>query len=393
MKIAAASLALLAFTLISTSALAWGEEEEAAGSLIKASKSNSQKEREAALDRLFKHRPVAPREVDELREAIKSGDRAVREAALHSLANFPQDASSFKEKYLGLLDDADEDIQIVGIRAAREMKLSQAAPKVRKVLESRPRFNFKGRDPGGATAAHLIFSREAAETLADLGDDSAIDEILSRDEIMAVPSVAGAVVSKYGHKALPKVLTVARSRSERRKGAIAVIENMRDPMAASDLLQLTHDGDKEIACSAAWAISGIGKGLPNKTEVEARLGELREDKGELCVEAAYVGLLSIDSNRYLPNLMAALVKPDPQMGLIQLRVVYWLMQHPMPQAVPFLEKMIQADEEANPNDSGFRQEVARAIFKITGRKVSYKGLEKDLERHRKGIGSDPYDGH
>ncbi len=357
--------------------------------IVQATKTGPQKDRWKALDLLGRRQPRTPNEIDELRTLCKGEDKNIREEALRALGAVAEETPGLRAKYLDLLDDTDEQIQIIGLQAARKLKTKEAVPKAGELLRKRPRFHFNGRNPGGATSADILFAREVGQTLVELGDNSALDEILSRDELMAVESVGGWLVAKYGHKALPKTLNVARSNSNRKSGAVAAISKMKDPESAPDLLELTQDQDTAIACAATRALAGMARKLPNKVSVEARLNMMLDNPDRSCRAGAYLGLLSIDSKKYLAPTLEALTKP--QMHVIRLEVLYWLIRNPMPEAIPYLEHMMHEDEKLNQNDSNYRREIARTIYKISGKRVPYKGLEQDLERQRQGIGPNPYE--
>ena len=320
---------------------------------------------------------------------LETNGKSQRDAVARLLGNpDPASKEALAPVYLRLLDDKDEVIKGAAARACAKLHAREAAPKILEILSKAPREKYSTTNPQWMTSEHMEFVNSAALALVDLGHEGALDEILSRDELMVNSSFGGPLVARYGAKALPKVLELARKKDQRRNGALAAIVALRDEAAASELIRLTNDDDREIARSAVHALAD----MPMKSAANIGLaGEVFKQKlsstDKFTRGYAYSGLIRIDPAGGLPTAMESLRK-DPA---VRLDILYALVRNPLKAAVPYLKDYIAEDEQWEPNDPTGRAAAAQAIFKATGERVPYKGVERELRLYEKGLRPDPYD--
>ncbi|HXT02444.1 MAG TPA: hypothetical protein VN915_17355 [Elusimicrobiota bacterium] len=319
----------------------------------------------------------------------KAQKKSVRDIAARSLGNpDPASKEALTPVYLRLLDDSDETIKGAAARACAKLHATEAAPKILEVLSKAPREKYSATNPQWMTPDHMEFVDSSAEALVELGHDAAIDEILSRDELMVNSSFSGPLVARYGAKALPKVLELARKKDQRRNGALSAIVALRDETAAPDLLRLTNDDDKEIARSAIHALADMPmKSVANIVQARELFKQKLSSADRFIRGYAYSGLIRVDPSGGLPTAMESLRK-DPA---VRLDILYALIRNPLKAVVPYLKDYIAEDEKWEPNDTTGRAVAAQAIFKATGERVPYKGVERELSLYEKGLRPDPYD--
>lgn len=347
-------------------------------------KSGDEAVKEKAVFELKASSPHTRNDVKLLEQAAMLRDKNIREAALEALANVSPESTELKSAYLELLDNKSEKIQVAAFKGCAALKNKEAAPKILDLLSDRSRFTFIKGYFGGMGADDIDYSQQAAIALVELDYFEAIDELLSRDEIMAISSFGGPLLAKFGARALPKALTVARTdRSLRKDGAHGVIACMQDEAAIPDLIALLKDPDSEIILSAVSALARMPTTSEiNKQFIEKALEEQLNNKNSYIRRKIYSGLLYHNPKKYLPLAMKAL-ETDP---FVRLSIFYALMQNPVPEAVPALKQFILKDEIENPNSTNQRAVAAQAIYKISGERVPYKGIEKDKQLY-----PDPYD--
>ncbi len=348
--------------------------------LQKVRNAKSEEEKNIQLDHLATFKPVTVADVDLLTKTVAHQEDRLGKAASRSLLNIEAGSNDL---ILRLFNSDSKKVHLLGFQISLKLMAKEVAPKILSLLAAQPRFRIKAMDFGGATTANLEYIQQAAEALAGLADQMAIDEILSRDEIMAIPSYGGPLIAKYGASALPKIIAVARrqdtSRSEGAKTAISVMD---DEAAIPLLTPLLQDNDPSIKRAAVNGLISIYKKTgADRNLVEKTLKRELDSKDAALRARAYEGLLELDSGKYLPMALEAL-KRD---GDVRPTVLYALMRLRIQEAVPALKEFIKDDEIANPHWTTDRKMAAQAIYKITGERVPYKGLEEDQRFYK-----DPY---
>jgi HEAT repeat protein len=369
--------------------------------------------------------PHNSRDADRLLEIIRSTSTAVgqtyRKVALSVLSEPDQKASAeLVSKYKSLLDDTDTDVQAAAILACGKLKLTDstskivsllnresetvqiaairtsenlnaagAAPRIFEILQHQPRHHFSANSADGATPTKMQLSWSAARTLTTFRYSDALDELLSRDEILGMGSFGGPLIAEFGAQAIPKVLPIARTAGSRQGGALSVIAHIKDASAIPELLALAADNDPGIQEASISALAEMPvKSDAEKNQIETLLIQQMHSTNPNIRGYVYRGLIRGNSDRYLDILMAA-ARSDTAAGL---DIFYGLMNHPNPRAIPYLKEFIAFDETKNPAVTLRRSVAARAIYKISGEKVPYKGVERDLADAKKGFRTDPYEG-
>lgn len=136
-------------------------------------------------------------------------------------------------------------------------------------------------DPRGGEALLEILEQRRGDllrvigALGDMGYERAIQPLIGyiavrRDgETYYGPNAAGAIVA-IGKAATPHVLAVARDQrnpARLRLTMLSVLERLRDPSSAADLVMLLDDPNKEIVAAAATALQPLAH-RPYGTNVE-----------------------------------------------------------------------------------------------------------------------------
>ena len=287
-----------------------------------------------------------------------------------------------EEVYIRLLDDRNLDIQAAAAAGCGKLKSAQAIPKVRVMLSAKIRHHFTKHNLGGASPADIRQTQTLARALADLGDYDSIDEILSREEVMSVSGFGGPIVAAFGARVLPKVVEIAHKNDARRGGALHAISFLNDPAAIPELVKLSRGSDPQIASAALYSLKKLLKGAPGRaSEIESAYKEQLANPDYQVRAAGYVGLLSVDPFKYR-TLIEDAIKNDAH---VRTDILNALSGEKIPEIVPFLKQFIKNDERRAPKWTADRRLAARAIFRMTGERVQYKGLERDRELH-----PDPY---
>jgi HEAT repeat protein len=356
--------------------------------LVETARTAKGKERGDAVDNLENVHPETEGQINVLVATAHGKDLDLQEAATKALRNVSPDARHLSKAYVSLLDDDSEKVQVAAIHGCGKLGAREAAPKILHLLSKSPRSKFTAANLPWMTMEHMAYVDEAAEVLVNFQYDPALDEILSRDELMVNVGFGGPLVAKYGAKALPKFLELIHKNDKRKLGGLVAIVNLRDEAAVPDLITLLDDPDHELAGSAAHALSDMPvKSAVNGGLVKDALRKQIRHPSRFVRGYAYSGLIRVDPNGSLPMAMEAL-RRDP---VVRLDILYALIKNPVKEAVPYLKNYIVDDETKEPNDTTGRAVAAQAIFKTTGEKVPYKGLESELKRYEQGRIPDPYD--
>lgn len=101
--------------------------------------------------------------------------------------------------------------------------------------------------------------QQIGKALVKLRDEQALDDILSRHEIMAVNGFGGPLVAQLGVKVLPRVVKIARDNDARKSGALHAISFISDPDATTQLTALARDTDPQIASAALRALRSLSR--------------------------------------------------------------------------------------------------------------------------------------
>ena len=353
-------------------------------SAIEDAKKTEGRTKSKALDEIAAHSPQEEDDVDALVSAIRDGDKGLQIAAMRSLRRVPRTAKKLKPQAEKLLNDSSEKVQLAGIIMADALEAKELAPKIRAKLAERPRFKVRKNNFGGITPEALQYAEEAARVLVEMKDFDSIPELLSRDEIMGFSSFGGPLVAKFGARALPQAVALARQKETLRSdGGRSVISSMKDPEAIPQLIDLAHDSDGAIASAATLALSLIPTEIPaDKAKVEAALFAQISNKDGDIRGSAYDGLLRINPRKHLPAALDALKKERE----VRLAIFYAIQKNKLTEAVPALEAFIKEDEVKHPNWTNQRAVAAQTIFKLVGKRVPYKGVERDRR-----VYPDPYD--
>lgn len=321
----------------------------------------------------------------QLLEDIHGADDKKKVAAIENLEHTSPDRLDLKPTAISLLDDKDAKVRRAAVKACRALNAVESAPKLRKLLSSGPRFHFSKTDFGGLPSDVRELHMETAAALVQFKDTDAIDELLSRDEIMGFSGFGGPLMAQYGAQVLPKVLAIARKGDMRKHGTLQTISWMRDEAAVPQLTSLVEDKDREIASAA---ISALGKIAPKSSAADRKRIDDSLDKAIKSPEP-YVRMNAYEAqirNRDAGEFPLTLEMILKENGLVRLSIFAGLMNSSRKEAIPILRKFIEEDEKRQPNDTNERRAAARAIFRLSGERAPYKGVEQDRQLY-----PDPYD--
>jgi hypothetical protein len=302
-----------------------------------------------------------------------------------------------EQKYSELLDDKSENIQMAGIQAAVKLENRKVAPKIHAILKGRPQFSAmdkvilwktKGNEEKVRNNARIV------KALIELGYSPVIDEIVARKEFMSFNGVAGGLIAQFGVKGLPKLLELARDNDSNKKAqGRSGIMSVHDEAAVKELIKLLNDSDKKIVTASLFALKRMPrdlrlndgdekkvlKGIVLKQSdletIEKSVAPMLKDSDRTIKTYALSCLLSFRPQKYLP-VAAEAMKGDRQTGV---DIIYDMISYKIVDAVPYLEELIRRDELEQPNLSNLRALAAKAIFALSGKKVPYKGVERDTE--------------
>lgn len=334
-----------------------------------------------------KNRHSPPQSADEVRalaKALHEADADAKHAIADSLTNVSSSAVHLQAAYKVLLDDQDESVQAAAIRVTGKMHIKEVAPKIRALLNRRPRHRLA--DRRGITKvspADSNYVQEAVGALVELDDFDSIDEMVSHDEFMCCMS--GVLLARFGARALPKVLSQANKGWAQRQGAGSTIQFMRDEKAVPALLELLAGADPDFSARAAQAIAAIANNTHSeqtKKTIIAQLESRMSSPDWRVRKEIYGGLLAADATLYGPTIRNQFEKED---GLTQLEVLNAISRNRTKDAAGFLEQFIQDDEKRHPGDDDLRAVAARVLYGLTSKRVPYKGLEREQKKYK-----DPY---
>ncbi len=352
--------------------------------LLKELDNPDEKKKNIAIDGLQKLEPQSESDVQLLMLTATKAQGETRKAALHALDSASDKQIHLKKNYLLLLNTNDKELQRVGMNVLAKMHAREAAPKILDLMKKVPKRRLEKFIWMDEMKTSTPFLYSTAEALVKLDYVEAADEILSRDEIMANSNYGGSLVAKFGAKVMPKLLENYGKGGKSRDGALAAITHMKDEAAIPQLLPLTQNKDEELRKSALSALIFMPN-IPEayKDGIIRTLTPMMKDSNSSIRSRAYTGLIQLDNKKYLLPAMQALKKDSD----VRLDILYALYRNPNPDAVPYLEEFIKYDETQRPNASYLRSTAAQAIFKAIGKRVPYRGLEKDQKKYK-----DPYIG-
>jgi hypothetical protein len=350
--------------------------------LLEAAKNSDTQKKQGIAMALSATRPQTADEVDQLIQTIHGADAVLGPAAINSLSIAQTSDKLPSEKIVGLLDDSSTQVKTVAARLCGQNKLTTAAPKMRSMLKGAASHKIRKYDLGGAKLADMDYVQALSKSLADLGDTESLDIILSRDEVMSIDGFGGPLIAQFGASAMPKIIDLAHQNDYRKGAALQAISHTKDPSAVSSLAALARDPDKQIASAALSSLTELlaNKGADKAAILNAMKADLNH-KDYFVRGRAVTGLLRSDPQANLPAAMDAVMKDRG----VRYEVFLELVRHPQPEAVPYLKKFIEKDGKENPNFTTDRREAAKAIFRATGEKVPYLGIEKDIRLYH-----DPY---
>ena len=340
-------------------------------------------------------RPAAEAEVQHLVDVVaalsspqmRMTRKAEREVALELLGNpEPTARDQVKSVYLRLLGNGDDAIKTASARGLRVINATEAVPSLRDLLRKAPHFRVSKSNRGGITPDAQQLQLALTESLAHFKDTESVDEILSRDELMSIDVTAGGALAQFGAPIIPKLLAVARKGDIRKGGATTAIAAMRDEAALPQLIPLLKDSDSQVAAAASRALGEIAlTTAENKRLVESALHDAAQDKNEYVRMHAYDALVRRKGENAFQITSETLRK---EKGVARLHIFEAIMQSDRKEAVPALKEFIKEDEKEHPSiyDTTHRKVAAQAIYRLTGERVPYKGVEEDRKLYR-----DPYD--
>lgn len=350
-------------------------KDESAGEILRRIRQSGKNSNErATLHRqLRQYKIETASELDVLVEAAK--DDEIGAAALTPIEELgPTASDDVKSKLVALIDVDDEskDLRVLRtvLKVAVKNNLPGAKERIRGRLSREPKTRLRTPDDlkrGWADnwrkGKRIGRVQELARALIVLGDKESIPKIFELDEVLATGS-AGSMMAPFGKDGV--VYAAAQCEKEeglRKDGCLAVVAMADSKESVPELKRLLQ-----------------GKNAPlRRAALEALIRIKPDDLGNLLKAAATdsddkVKRLALNQSlRQAPlenraEIERQLASKDPRE---QLAVLQLLAGSPPKGMENTLENFIKQDEAVNPGNPMLRFYAAKALWKLTGRKVEY----------------------
>lgn len=211
--------------------------------------------RRACLRELSRAEPRTPAEVHGLAELARSPRLARRWSAYDCLGRVSAGALRLRTAYRALVDDPSFHVNVAAMAGVATLGDREAIPRVRALLRRVPPQPIRSHDFSRVDRDRFLVVAMAGETLAKLGSIESLEELLARDEMLALGPY-GAHLGRLGAAALPSLVREARRKNPFRvDGALAAIAHIEDPVARPRLRALLKDPDRAIARAARIALA------------------------------------------------------------------------------------------------------------------------------------------
>lgn len=314
------------------------------------SSSNDRNELNQAFENLSKFEPKTEQEIDFLISAIGQADKNVSQAAQQALLNVKD--SNLVPKIISVLENKDvkrskgsqEDVnvKVATIGALGKMRDKRAVPALVKNLDE----------------SEYITGR-ASSALAEIGDESAIPELLSRIGKRNAPT--SLALAKFGAPALTQIVkqldvekgkrkrTVSAEGEDERFRLIQSIVSIKDPQAVPQLRDLLKNEDSEVREAAVRALGNMG---------ELNIAEALKDSDPVVRILVVSASQKVNDPALIPLLIEAFVN-DKSEG-VRNTAARVLGEKKSAVAIPYLEAALNDDNKR------VRSAAKRALAKING---------------------------
>lgn len=344
------------------------------GQLLEDARGSDAQKKGQAIQSLRSRRPSSSADIQSLLRSARGGDARLKEAVAESLGLIPAEKTEFKDAVIALLDDKEPALRLAAVRGCRTWNARETAPRLRKLLHEAPRSGSKSPVAGDTPSLLLRLTMELASALAQFKDLSAVDEILSRGELMSQDAFIGPILARFGADILPKIIASAKKGVVPASTASSAISSMRDEDAIPGLAALIDDPNDPFAAAAARALDLITPRSPvHKRAKEAALEKLAASKNE-SEPPSTLNTLSE------PPITLEAIRRENRAG--RLAMFYSLVSAGREEAAPMLKEFIAEDDQQDTTD---RKAAGQAIFRLTGERVQYMGIESDRQ-----LNGDPY---
>jgi HEAT repeat protein len=293
------------------------------------------------------------------------------------------DISSFAE----LLESEDRQIRRAAVSVLHSWGARGTKGKIRNLLISLPGpkawdYDMRtGRIPTGLEE-HVGLVR----ALADFDSLDSLEDLIKDEKL----SYGSYLASQFGAKALPVLEQFARDSNvplaDRAKRSIGFI---RDDAAIPGLVDLLNE-DGDIGGYAAEALKYMPTASQRNREAIDSALNVASRSTNPAVKKMALSAVNSRSGENAPSLtlesMVSLNRLD------RLTLFYDLMQSGRKEIVPVLKEFIAWDEKAhsNPLDTNQRKVAAQTIYRLSGERVHYLGVERDIEGFEACLYPDPY---
>lgn len=333
----------------------------------------SQEKRANLREKLRSLKPESPADVDDLVKATKRPWGGP--AALAALRRIDEPLTpALREKVVSLvdIDDDTDDLRLlstimdVNVRlkapGARDRMLRRLKREPKAKFQKKEDLHFLWRDDG-KKQKEIARIRLLASSLAKLGDADSMAFLFSLDEVMAAGSPAP-ILAPYGISALDfAVEHYPKESGMRRSGMREVISVATYAEAFPRLRKLLSAADPDIRQVALDTLLRA-----NAPDIDSILERMKEDPDERVRTYSKTASLRKNPTKNRAALMDSISGKGPVDQLTALGIIA---THPIPGTEEELERFIREDEKRSPHNPDHRYYAAKAIWKLTGRKIEY----------------------
>ncbi len=331
--------------------------------------------------KLFKKlHAIQPETSADVEHLIKTARRAEgRPASLAALRRIKAPLPpEMREKILSLVD-VDDDIENlpilssaldlntrIQIPGAQERILARLKREPKTTIQRREDLHYLWKD-GGEKRKQIERIRLLAASLARLKDEESLAYLCSLDEVVAAGS-PGEILAPYRTLALDfAIAQYPRETGLRRDGLLDVISHATYADALPRLRKLLAAPDAQ---ARQVAIDTLVRA--NAPDIDDVLDRMKWDVDGRVRALSATAALRRNPPKNRAALMNSISGKGPADELTALRI---LAASPIPGTEEELEKFIREDEKKRPHSPGHRYFAAKAIWKLTGRKIEYsRGL-------------------
>lgn len=326
------------------------------------------------LQRRLRHQKVkSAQELDALIEAAKD-DEIAREALVPIEGVDGSANSDVKRKMVDLIDvdDDSKDLRVLRtvLRTTTKHRFPGTHQKVKDRLNREPKTRLRepndlkrGWADNWRKGKQIGKVQELARALVALDDKGSIPKIFELDEVMSMGS-AGSMLAPLGKEAVSYAGNqYEKEEGLRKDGCLAVVALADSKEAIPELRRLLKNKNAPLRRAALEALARI-----KPDDLGSILSEAESDADEQVKKFAQNQAYRNAPLARRAEIERKLVSKDPRE---QLEILQLLASSPPKGMEDTLESFIKQDELTNPGNPMLRFYAAKALWKLTGKKIEY----------------------